>query len=193
MNGNMLAAIDLECTGLRAGYHDPIQLAIVPLDSDCKPITGVRPFYIQIKPLYPERADLRATKIHGLDINEVLQYGLHPDKVLDLLAEWVNDLRIPSRKKLVPLAHNWAYESSFLRPWLGEEMMDQMFMGHARDAMLFALSLNDRAFFAGEPVPFNTVSLSSLAKHFNIVNERPHDALCDALTEAAVYRAMLQM
>jgi DNA polymerase III epsilon subunit-like protein len=193
MNGHLLVAIDLECTGVRAGYHEPIQIAIVPLDSDCKPIQDVRPFYTQIKPLYPERAEVEATKVHGLDIDDLILYGLHPDKVLDLLVEWVNDLKIPADKKLIPLAHNWTFESSFLHAWLGADMMTEIFSGHARDGMLLALSMNDKAFFAGEPVPFNTVGLAALAKHFNITNERPHDALCDALTEAAVYRAMLQM
>lgn len=193
LNGNLLVAIDLETTGLRAGFHEPVQIAVVPLDSDCKPLGGIRPFYTQIKPIHPERANGHAMQVNGLDIDNLLLYGLDSDRVLDLLLEWIGGLHIPSRKKLVPLAHNWAFESSFLHVWLGEDMMDQLFMGHARDAMLYALSLNDRAFFAGEPAPFSKVGLTYLAKQFNIVNDHPHDALCDALTEAAVYRAMLRM
>jgi DNA polymerase III epsilon subunit-like protein len=47
---NLLASIDLETTGLQAGYHEPIQIAIVPLNSDIRPLEGVRSFYTTIKP-----------------------------------------------------------------------------------------------------------------------------------------------
>jgi DNA polymerase III epsilon subunit-like protein len=51
LNGNLLASVDLETTGKRAGYHEPIQIAVVPLNSDLRPLDGVRPFYSTIKPL----------------------------------------------------------------------------------------------------------------------------------------------
>jgi DNA polymerase III epsilon subunit-like protein len=60
--------------------------------------------------------------------------------------------------------------------------------------MTEALAMNDRAFFRGEKPPFNgSVSLSSLCKMFGIVNPRPHDAYCDCLAEAEVYRHLLYM
>ena len=96
-------------------------------------------------------------------------------------------------KTLVPLAHNWAFESGFLRAWLGVDLAQTLFHGHARDAMLYALALNDKAAFMGLPAPFNKVGLGSLCKHFKIHNPNPHDALCDALAEAECYRAMLTM
>jgi hypothetical protein len=45
LNGHLLAAIDLETTGTRPGYHEIIQIACVPLDSDIKPLAGATPFY----------------------------------------------------------------------------------------------------------------------------------------------------
>lgn len=193
INGNLLAAVDLECTGLRAGYHEPIQIAVVPLDSDCKPLDGVRPFYTSIKPLWPQRAEATATTVHKLDIASLVNDGLHPDRVADLLVEWFDRLELPSNKSLIPLAHNWAYESSFLNAWLGESLRDRLFFGHARDAMLLALALNDRSFFRGEKAPFNSVSLTSMCNKFSIVNQRPHDALADALAEAEVYRHLMKL
>jgi DNA polymerase III epsilon subunit-like protein len=64
---------------------------------------------------------------------------------------------------------------------------------HARDAFLLALSMNDRAAFAGQKLPFNKVGLASLCNRFHVTNENPHDALSDALAEAEVYRAMITM
>jgi DNA polymerase III epsilon subunit-like protein len=48
LNGNLLASIDLETTGLQAGYHEPIQIAVAPLNSDIRPLEGVR--QARIKP-----------------------------------------------------------------------------------------------------------------------------------------------
>ena len=193
LNGNMLASVDLETTGRRPGHHEIIQIAVVPLDSEIRPLEGVRPFYHNIRPLHPERADGRATQVHGLKIEDLILHAPHPGKVADLLREWWERLDLPAGKTLVPLAHNWAFESAFLTAWLGIDEKQTLFHSHARDAFLLALSLNDRAAFAGEILPFNNVSLGSLCNKFRVVNENPHDALSDALAEAKVYRAMVTM
>jgi DNA polymerase III epsilon subunit-like protein len=193
LNGNMLASLDFETSGRRPGYHEVIQIAVVPLDSDLKPRTDVRPFYMNVAPNHPERADPRSTAVHRLDINDLVLHAPSQAKVADLLVEWWERLDLPVGKCLVPLAHNWAFESSFLKAWLGVDLADQLFHSHARDAMSLALSMNDRAAFAGEPAPFNRVGLSSLCNRFQVHNSNPHDALCDALAEAEVYRAMIMM
>ena len=192
LNGSLLASIDLETTGLQAGYHEPIQIAIVPLNSDVRPLEGVRPFYTTIRPEHPERQD-GAGYVHGLKMEDLILHAPSSGKVQDLLVEWWEKLDLPLGKTLVPLAHNWAFEAGFLRAWLGVELTQALFFGHARDAMLYALALNDKAAFMGLPVPFNRVGLGSLCNHFKIHNPSPHDALCDAIAEAECYRAMLTM
>lgn len=193
LNGNLLAAVDLETTGRRAGYHEIIQIAVVPLSSDIRPLAGVTPFYTTMKPLYPQRAERSATRVHGLPIDELALHAPPPDKVADLIVEWFGRLDLPFEKCLVPLAHNWAFESAFLKAWLGLELAGRVFHSHARDAMLYALSLNDKAAFAGEPCPFNHVGLPSLCGKLKIHNPRPHDTLCDAIAEAEVYRVLLHL
>jgi DNA polymerase III epsilon subunit-like protein len=193
LNGDLLASIDLETTGLQAGYHEPIQIAIVPLNSDIRPLEGVRPFYTTIRPEHPERHEARAGYVHGIKMEDLILHAPTSGRVQDLLVEWWERLELPLGKTLVPLAHNWAFESGFLRAWLGVDLTQTLFLGHARDAMLYALALNDKAAFMGLPVPFNKVGLGSLCRHFKIHNPAPHDALCDALAEAECYRAMLTM
>ena len=193
LNGNLMASIDLETTGLQAGYHEPIQIAIVPLNSDIRPLEGVRPFYTTIKPLHPERQQARAGYVHGLKMEDLVLHAPDAGKVQDLLVEWWENLDLPFGKTLVPLAHNWAFESSFLRAWLGVDLAEALFFGHARDAMLYVLALNDKAVFMGLPQPFPKVGLGSLCRHFKIVNPNPHDAMSDAIAEAECYRAMLTM
>lgn len=193
LNGNLLASIDLETTGRRPNRHEIIQIAVVPLDSDIRPLKDVRPFYHNIRPLHPERAEREASQIHGLKLEDLILHAPHPGKVADLLREWWERLDLPAGRTLVPLAHNWVFESAFLTAWLGIDEKQTLFHSHARDAFLLALSMNDRAAFAGEKLPFNKVGLGSLCNKFHVTNETPHDALSDALAEAEVYRTMVTM
>jgi len=191
--GHLLAAIDLETTGTQPGHHEIIQIAIVPLDEDIKPLAGVRPFYTHVKPEHPERESEAAKQKHKIPMSELLLHAPTQDKVADWLVEWFEKLRLPFKRCLVPLAHNWAFESSFLKAWLGVSMVDQLFHSHARDSMLYAIALNDRAVCAGERPPFLRVGLSTLCNRLNIVNSNPHDALADCLAGAEVYRALLRV
>ena len=126
-------------------------------------------------------------------MEQLLLHAPSQDKVHDLFVEWFERLDLPFKKSLVPMAHNWAFEASFLKEWMGIPLFEEIWYSHARDGMLLAIAINDKAAFRGEPIPFNRVGLGSLCRKFNIVNANAHDALADALAEAEVYRALLQM
>ncbi len=193
LNGNLLVSVDLETTGRQPGYHEIIQIACVPLGPDLKPAPSVRPFYTEIRPDFPERAERAAMCKHGVPMEQLLLHAPSQDKVRDLFVEWFEGLDLPFKKSLVPMAHNWAFESSFLKAWLGVQLFEDIWYSHARDGMLLAIAINDKAAFRGEAIPFNRVGLGSLCNKFNIVNANAHDALADALAEAEVYRALLQL
>lgn len=193
LNGNLLAAIDFETTGRRPGFHEIVQIAILPLDSDIRPLKTVRPFYMNVQPQYPNRQEKEARLVHQLNIDDLLIHAPTADRVADLLVEWFQRLDLPQGKVLVPLVQNWAFESAFLKAWLGPDMVDSMFHSHARDPMLYAVAMNDKATFMGEELPFNRVGLESLCNRLGIINTNPHDALSDCLATAEVYRAMLTL
>lgn len=192
LNGNLLAAIDFETTGALPGYHEPVQIAVLPLDSDCRPLKGVTPFYSLMRPEHPERMDPIAMGIHHLSPEELAE-APHPDRVADYLIEWFDRLDMPIERNLVPLAANWPFECGFLLAWLGEPLMRRLFNPLYRDVMVLALAINDRSFFMAEKTPFNRVGLASLCEHFGVVNQKPHDALSDCLAEAEVYRHLVKM
>jgi len=193
LNGNMLAAVDVETTGLEPGYHEIIQIGIQPMDSHCNPMQGVSPFYFSIKPEHPERAAPKATAVHKLDIDWLCMHA--PDKwqVADYLDEWWNNLKLPHRKTIIPIAQNWQHEAGFLKYWLGLESFNQFFYWAVRDTMLIALYLNDLAYSRARPIPFQNVGLTSLCNKFGIINENPHDALADARAEGNVYKHLVEM
>lgn len=191
LNGNLMVSMDFETTGLEAGYHEIVQIGIVPLNADLQPSKEIRPFYHNLAPKHAERASGIAGRVHGLDLADLMLNALSSERVADLLVDWCEALELPRDKILMPLGFNWEFEASHGKAWLGQELFNQIFHGHARDGMRLAISMNDRASFAGETIPFQYVSLKSICKYFGIVNETPHDALSDALTEAKAYRALL--
>jgi DNA polymerase III epsilon subunit-like protein len=193
LNGCLMAAVDLETTGTRPGWHEIVQIAVVPLDSEFKPLADVRPFYTLIKPKHPERESEAAKQKHKIPMMELLLHAPESERVADWLFEWFVALKLPFKKCLIPLAHNWAFESSFLKAWLGVEQTDLIFHSHARDGMLYAISLNDKAAFAGEPAPFPRVGLGPMCAKLGLVNTNPHDALADCIAEAEVYHTLLRM
>lgn len=191
LNHNVLAAVDVETTGLLCGFHEIIQIAIVPLDSEIRPSPTLRPFYMNIRPEHPER-QRGAAGVHGLKVEELASSAVSQSKAADLLDEWFVGLDLPFGKKLCPLAHNYPFERGFLTHWLGLDTFDAMWHPYSRDTMALGLTINDAAAWHGRDCPFSRVSLGSMCNAFGIDIINAHDALSDSIATAALYREMLR-
>lgn len=191
-NGNLLAAVDIETTGTDPSLHEIIQIGIQPLNADFEPHQEIQPFYSSARPLLPDNADPMAMRVHHLTLSE-LEVALHPDEVEDLLVEWFESLELPFERRLIPVAHNYPFEKSFLTKWLGVALHDQIFLGVSRDSQAAATYLNEKAALEGRDIPFQKVTLTYLTDYFSIPNTNPHDALNDAIAGARLYRKLLEM
>jgi DNA polymerase III epsilon subunit-like protein len=185
--GNIIASIDVETTGLDPKHAEIIQIAVVPLDEKLRP--GDQLFYMNVRPDHPEWADPKSLAINGLTVED-LEDAPSQERVADMLMEWAEKF-LPFGRKFIPLCHNYIFEHGFLNAWLGKKAFEHLFHYHPRDAMSLGISMKDRAGLLGQPVPFESVGLPNLCKHYGIVNDKPHDALADAIAEADLYRAML--
>lgn len=192
LNGNLLCAIDIETTGITPGKHDLIQIAILPLDSQIKPLKSASPFYMELMPKRPENIEKDATKVHRINLAELMQRAICPWKASEYFEEWFQKLGLPFQKRLAPLAQNWPFDRSFIIDWLGETSFSDFFDGRFRDTMTAALYLNDRADFRSEKIPYPKVNLTYLCSQLGVNNDRAHDALQDCLATAECYRRMLQ-
>lgn len=197
-NGNQLCAIDCETTGRDYFWHEVIQICILPLDANIEIRKDIIPFYILLKPDYPERIEKEAMKTNKIKLSDLKNQGFDRIQAIDLLEEWIDKLglgytKFGTRAKITPLGQNYSFDIGFIKKWLGFTSYDEHFHYHYRDTMIAANWLNDSAAFHGEKVPFSKVSLQYLCSTFQIKTERAHDALSDCVNTAQVYKKMLQM
>ena len=196
LNGNQICVIDTETTGLDPFHHEVIQVAILPLDSNLNIRKDVIPFYITLRPDYPERIDREAMQVNRL--TELTKNGFDRLKALDMLEEWISKLGLPvtkwgRSKQITPLGQNYTFDKAFLQAWMGNNFYETYFHYHYRDTMIAANYLNDRAAFHAEVVPYSKVGLQWLCKQHHIENPKAHDALGDCAATAAVYKKMCQV
>jgi DNA polymerase III epsilon subunit-like protein len=190
-NHNILAVVDIETTGETPGYHEIVQVAVVPLDSNLDPLPS-SPFNMFIKPEHLERAVPDAMRSHGISLAK-LEGCPTKDQVADCLTEWWRALRLPFDRRLIALTQNGQFDIPHMKAWLGESRYNDYFCFNGRDTMQFALSLNDAAAWKNRPLPFNEVGLKSLASKLGVKLENHHDALADCLATAKVYRELLRL
>lgn len=191
LNGNPLAAIDVETTGLEAGYHEIVQIAIVPLTIELE-VADVKPFYQNIRPNFPDRASAKALKTHGIDLDDLMRNSPDQKRVIEFLIEWFDSLNLGHKRKLTPVAHNWGFERSFLASWLGLKLFDELIYHHPRDTMSFGILINDRAAMLGKSTPFHRVGLADMCRKCGIPLTKAHDALADSIATAKLYSYLMR-
>lgn len=192
LNGHMLCVVDVETTGERPGFHDLIQVCVLPLDYKLDPWKEYVPFYTSLQLKRPDNISHDAQMKVRIKASEAQLNGLEPDRAADLFDEWFQKLRLSPGKRIVPLAHNWPFDRGFMIDWLGEENFKQFFDARYRDTMVAACFLNDRADLTIEPCPYPKVNLEYLASQLKVTHDRAHDALGDCLTTAEVYKRMMK-
>lgn len=192
LNNNLLCAIDTETTGTIPGFHDIIQVAIIPLNAALDPAKEISPFYMDLQPKRPENAVPQAMRRNRVKLTDAMINGMEPYRAADLFDEWLKKLNLPFEKRIIPLAHNWPFDRGFIIDWLGVESFDQYFDARYRDTMVMASFCNDLADHRTEPFPYAKVDLTYMCGTLKIERERAHDALQDALATSKLYKELLK-
>jgi DNA polymerase III alpha subunit (gram-positive type) len=176
-----LAIIDVETTGLRAGYHEMIDLGAIytTLDGD-----ELGRFFVRIMPEHPERADKAARAINGFSVERW--------QALEAVsgAEAVERFRAfheatAGDRRFVLTAYNAPFDRAFVDALLREH-------GAGLEALYtyFVLDLPSMAYGLGARALAN----DRVARHFGIEPETDdpmaHTGLSGAEWNLALYRAM---
>lgn len=192
LNSNRLCSIDVETTGFVAGFHDVVQVAIIPLNFDLDPDPQMFPFLLDIIPKRPDNIDETAMRINRMKLCDIMVRGVDPYRAQDLFLEWFERLRLGYRKRIAPLGCNYAFDKTFLIDWLGPQTYELCFDHNVRDVSITATYRNDRAGWAGNDFPYPHVNLGGLCNTMRIERTRAHDATDDATVTALVYKRLIQ-
>lgn len=189
LNANTLAAMDVETTGREPWTHEVIQIAVVPLDCNIKPVG--KPFYTNIYPAHPELMSREAIAAHGIT-PDMLEGSPDPYTAGESLWEWFQDLQLPPGKRLIPLVHNSQFDIPFVQHWLGYDLFEDIFGYPTRDTQSIISGMIDKAAFKNTQIPFSgRANLKKVCADLGIDLDNAHDALADALATATVYRTLL--
>lgn len=190
IRGNLMCAVDVETTGLDWQRHDIWQIAVVPLDTNFEPWGN--PFYSNMRP--HRIANIDSNALSGEKKEQVILESKDHDFVRDLFIEWherlAEQLGFTQINRLIPIGHNFTFDYQFLSLWLGG-LYSGLFHAHQRDTMLLAANINDYYNMRGQDVAFKRLRLEDLCEHAGILNPNPHDALCDAIATAALYKYLM--
>ena len=192
LNGNVLCAVDTETTGLNAGFHDVIEVAILPLDSNFEPRKDIIPFNILLKPKRPDNIDKRAMDVNKIQLHDIMMNGFDPYFGAELFEQWVEKLNLPTGKKIAPLCKNWPFDKSFIADWLGQRSTEDFFFYHYRDLGPVANFVNDCFDYRAEPPPFPKQSLAYIANLLGVPHDQKHRALDDCILLAECYKRMVR-
>lgn len=168
----MICAIDVETSGLNPGYHQIMELAIIPVGENWG---GKLDDALHLR-LRVSKFDKEALKINGLRPLE----GLTREEGHKAFYEWKIKNGIP---KIVALGHNVVFDLSFMSNWLPSNDNSLHYIHY--DSMQLALAIN------AKKKVFQGVSLKKIAETLEIKNEMPHSSLSDAITALNCYKAMI--
>ena len=180
----IIAAIDIETTGLDPLYHDIIEIAILPLDGEFEPRVDIPPLVARIRARRPQNASAKAMEINGLNLNEGDEYH----EFLARLLAWLDEYRI---EKIDALGQNVDFDRAFISAQILE--LGRL-LGHRylRDSQRLACAYNDLVRLRTGKPAFENVGLSDLRRALGIEGLREHRALDDARDAAKVYKALLE-
>ncbi|MEK7292247.1 MAG: 3'-5' exonuclease [Actinomycetota bacterium] len=164
------AVVDTETTGLFPATDRVLQIGVVIVRGDG---TIEHQFSTHIKRLVLKPGRLGAHHVHGITRVDLLR-GMPPEIALQELQELLQGATFT--------AHNAPFDLGFLRSEAKRANFELDIPAHVCTLKM------SRAL---DPQSTKSHKLSEIAKRYNIVNERQHDALADALITAAVLPRLL--
>ena len=192
LNGNVMCSIDVETTGLVAGYHEITQVCFLPLDKQMKVRRDIVPFDLWLKIEHEDRISWDALRVSKTNFFKHQQLAIDKWTAVDMFEDWITKLKLPPNKRISPLAHNWPFDRGFIQEWLCPKTFDLHMDGRFRDTMAMALGINDIYEFRHEPIPFAKVNLAWLCKTLKTQHKGDHSALGDCIATSDVYLELVK-
>jgi ribonuclease T len=139
-----------------------------------------RGFYVELQPV-PVRAAPEALAVSGLSLQCLAENGLPPLAAMEKFERWLETV-IPVGQRPVFVAYNAAFDWMFVCDYFHRYLGRNPF-GHA--------AVDVKSLFMGvAKVPWPETSIPHAARRYGITETLTHNALEDAVYQAALFRKM---
>lgn len=180
-----LCYIDLETSGLKAGFNEIMEICIYPITQNLVPVIDCKPFRARVRCMKPNNAHPKALEVNGLDPND----GVSPELIRNGFLNWMADNGID---RITPVAHNWSFDKSFLQEFFGDDY-EKLFYHRAEDTQRVAAGIDRAHLIKHGKNKFPGISLGKLAEFYKIPYDcHSHTALGDCKVGIEVYKKLLK-
>lgn len=177
----LLAHLDVETTGLVAGYHEMIDAGFVITDLDGRMVDSL---HIRVLPEHPERLSPGAARVNGFDAATWKERGaLTTKQAVDTIIAF--NRRVAGNRHVLLVAFNSHFDAGFLDALMHRE-------GHSWRELFhyFVLDIPSMAWSLG----YRDLTGAALAKRLNLPDEPrvavEHTGITGALLNVRIYTAL---
>jgi DNA polymerase III epsilon subunit-like protein len=168
-------SVDVETAGPYPGRYSLLSIG------SCCALQPERTFYVELQPLNREMTP-GAARVAGLDLEVLAREGQPPAQAMQSFADWVRSVT-PEEAPPVFVAFNapfdWMFVNEYFHRYLGSNPF-----GHT--------ALDTKALYMGlTGVQWHETSLLNISEGLGLHLVLTHNALQDALDQAAVFREVL--
>jgi hypothetical protein len=194
LNDNIVCAIDIMTSGNLPGFHDLVEISVVPtrgLEID----KSIMPFNMHIIPKRPENL----TKLKGAVLKQYENHAVDPYTAMSMFEYWYEKLNLRHNKRIIPLSWAWQTKAPFLIDWCcSSDEGEPYFYDHFdkiifRDLLVVANYWNDFAYCKSEHFPFTKQRLHFVAQKLGVPWTRPSTTLTRCFTIIETYKKFMQL
>lgn len=169
-------SVDVETAG-----PNPSQYSLLSIGA-CLVFDPAQRFYVELQPVNDAATD-EALEVSGLSVDALKRRGQPPAEAMKRFADWVAEVT-PADGRPVFVALNAAFDWMFVADYFHRFLRQNPF-GHK--------GLDMKAYFMGlRGIEWEQAGFEDMTKHYQIEQRLNHNALEDAVMQAALFRRMLE-
>ena len=175
-NKEIYISVDVETAG-----PNPSQYSLLSIGA-CLVLEPAKRFYVELQPVN-DAITSEAMEVSQMDLEGLKRRGRPPVEAMRRFAEWVAEVT-PAEGRPVFVALNavfdWMFVADYFHRYLGKNPF-----GHK--------ALDIKAYFMGlRGIEWEATGFEAMSKYYQIEQRLNHNALEDAVMQAALFRRMLE-
>lgn len=168
-------SVDVETAGPNPGRYSLLSIGA------CLVWEPEKRFYVELQPVN-DAVTAEAMEVSQMDLEDLKRRGQPPVEAMKRFAEWVEEVAADRHPVFVALnaPFDWMFVADYFHRYLGKNPF-----GHK--------ALDIKAYFMGmRGIEWEKTGFEEISNHFRMEQRLNHNALEDAVMQAALFRKMLE-